>query len=328
MKLRPISGQSNCTARRLSYFLDKLLKPYLKHVKSYIRDNIDFLKKCPRKVDPDTEIVTFDVTSLYTCIPYEYGLKALGYFLTAFKEEMNPRFNNQFILDSAVFILKNNPLTFDFMFFLQLKGTATGTVFAPTYANLAMTYHEIQVYFISKNTYSFVESKFFEENWFQFLDDCEILRNTKLIKPNDLLTILNQVNPNLQLTMDRSTTNLLFFRYKTGTKIWMDIYNKPTDSKRYVPFTSNHPRSCLRNFPFSLARATVTRAKNIIKKAKYPIALRENSIKRALQIPLNKIGKPKEKRREEIIPFVSTHNPNNPNICSIIRQTFENFHHS
>ena len=34
------------------------------------------------EVDPDTEIVTFDVTSLYTSISHEYDLKALGYFLT------------------------------------------------------------------------------------------------------------------------------------------------------------------------------------------------------------------------------------------------------
>ena len=58
--------------------------------------------------------------------------------------------------------------------------------------------------------------------------------------------------------MERSTTNLPFLDIminKTGTKIWIDIYNKPTDSKRYnMPFTSNCPRSCLRNIPFCLAR--------------------------------------------------------------------------
>ena len=42
----------------------------------------------------------------------------------------------------------------------------------------------------------------------------------------------------------------------------MDIYNKPTDSKRYVPFTSNHPRHCLTNISFSLARITCTIAEN------------------------------------------------------------------
>ena len=169
---------------------------------------------------------------------------------------MNPQFNNQFILDAVGFILKNNSLTFDSMFFLQLKGTAMGTVFTPAYANLTMAYNEIQIYFVIKNTYSLVVSKFFEENWFRFLDDCEILLNAKLIKPNNLRTILNQVNPNLQFTMERSTIKLPFSDIminKTGTKIWMDIYNKPTDSKRYVPFTSNHPRSCLRNIPFCFA---------------------------------------------------------------------------
>ena len=54
------------------------------------------------------EIVAFDVTTLYTSTPHEYDLKALGYFLTTFKEEINPRFNNQFILDAVDFILKNN----------------------------------------------------------------------------------------------------------------------------------------------------------------------------------------------------------------------------
>ena len=77
------------------------------------------------------------------------------------------------------------------MFLLQLKRTAMCTVFAPTYANLTMAYHKIQVYFINKNIYSLVVSKFFEENWFQFLDGSEILLNTKLIKLNDLLTTLN-----------------------------------------------------------------------------------------------------------------------------------------
>ena len=144
--------------------------------------------------------------------------------------------------------------------------------------------------------------------------------------------------------MERSTTNLPLLDIminKTGTKIWMDIYNKPTDSKRFVPFRSNHPRSCLRNIPFCLARRIcaiveeeetklkrLSELKTSLRKQKYPIALIENSIKRALQVPLNELRKPKEKGREEIIPFVSTHNPNNPNTFPIIRQTFENFQHS
>ena len=49
---------------------------------------------------------------------------------------------------------------------------------------------------------------------------------------------------------------------KSGTKVLMGIYNKPTDSKRYAPFTSNYPHNCLTNIPFSLARRICTIVEN------------------------------------------------------------------
>ena len=45
--------KSNFPKKALSYFLDTFLKSYLKHVKSYIQDSVDFLNKYPREVDPD-----------------------------------------------------------------------------------------------------------------------------------------------------------------------------------------------------------------------------------------------------------------------------------
>ena len=71
-----------------------------------------------------------------------------------------------------------------------------GTTFVPSYANLTMAHHEVQRYFTIQNIYNLVVRKYSEENWFQFLDNCEILLNTTLIVSNDLLKILNQVNPN------------------------------------------------------------------------------------------------------------------------------------
>ena len=41
---------------------------------------------------------------------------------------------------------------------------------------------------------------------------------------------------------------------KSGTKVWMNVYNKRTDSKRCAPFISNHLQHCLTNILFSLAR--------------------------------------------------------------------------
>ena len=46
LKLRPIVGGPKCLTRRLSNFLDLILKPLTKHVKSNIEDDIEFLKTC------------------------------------------------------------------------------------------------------------------------------------------------------------------------------------------------------------------------------------------------------------------------------------------
>ena len=46
------------------------------------------------------------------------------------------------------------------------------------------------------------------------------------------------------------------------------IFKKPIDSKRYAPFTSNLPRHCLTDMPFSLARGkrTVFQNENVKEK--------------------------------------------------------------
>ena len=41
---------------------------------------------------------------------------------------------------------------------------------------------------------------------------------------------------------------------KSGTKVWMTVYYKRTDSERCAPFMSNHLQHCLTNILFSLAR--------------------------------------------------------------------------
>ena len=100
-----------------------------------------FLIKFPRDVDEDTEIVMLEVISLYTSIPHKFGIEAVDYFLSKYQEDLHPKFKKEFVLESANFILKNNIVTFDSEFYLQIKGTAMGTIFAPTYANLTIGYH-------------------------------------------------------------------------------------------------------------------------------------------------------------------------------------------
>ena len=64
-----------------------------------------------------------------------YQKKSVAWNGLKYEDDIHPRFNIPFILESI-----------DFKYFLQLQGTAVGTVFAPTYANLSMGSHEIKLY--------------------------------------------------------------------------------------------------------------------------------------------------------------------------------------
>ena len=94
------------------------------------------------------------------------------------------------------------------------------------------------------------------------------------------------------------------------------VWNKPTYSKRYVPITSSHPRHCLTNIPFSLARriCIIVENENVkvklfkeLKKAlleqKYPKSLKEASILRTKEMPLEILRRPKTTKNKEIILF-------------------------
>ena len=79
LTVRPVVGGSNCPTRPLSQFSGKILKPFLIHIKSYVSDNVDFLRRCSRKNNDSTTLVTFDVNGLYTSIPQNYGLKDIPF---------------------------------------------------------------------------------------------------------------------------------------------------------------------------------------------------------------------------------------------------------
>ena len=111
-----------------------------------------------------------------------------------------------------------------------------GNLFVPTYANLSMRYDEIKLYDLMELNYNLDIRQYSVESWKRFLDDC-ILFNTHLVKLNDLLTILNSINDDIQYSIGLIDKKLPFLETlitKSGKNDWMNFYSKPTDSKRYV----------------------------------------------------------------------------------------------
>ena len=53
----------------------------------------------------ETFIAIFDVVGGYINISHTFGIEAVRYFLLKYKEDIHPRFNIPFILESIDFIL-------------------------------------------------------------------------------------------------------------------------------------------------------------------------------------------------------------------------------
>ena len=187
----------------------------------------------------------------------EYGLEAIEYWLDKFPESLHPRFPKEFVLESVKFIYENNNLNFDNEYFNQIKGTAMGTIFTPTFANLTMGFFELTFYDLCKDRFGEDLGNFIFENWTRFLDDCETLLEENKTNPNDLVSILNSINPSIQFTMEYSKDLIPFLDIlikRNNDEIWMDIYYKPIGTHRCLPFSSNHPKHWKKDVPFTLAR--------------------------------------------------------------------------
>ena len=102
LKPRRIVGGPKCPTRKLSQFINILLKPFWKYIKIFIPNCFDVLIKCTRDVDEDTEIITFDVTSFCKIISHEFDLEALDYFLTTYQGNLHPRFKKELVFEFRI----------------------------------------------------------------------------------------------------------------------------------------------------------------------------------------------------------------------------------
>ena len=337
LKLRPIVAGPNCPTRPLSNLIDKILKPLLVHVKSHVKDNINFLQECSRENSPETMLMTCDIISLYTNIPHEYGQSALKFWQETYPESIDSRFSKNFILESVEIILKNNNFKFNDIYYNQIDGTAMGTIFAPTYADLTVGYLEVEFYKKVGEKWGDEIRSYVLQNWKRYLDDCEMPIKSTQLDPKDLLDILNSINNKIQFTMELNTNEIPFLDIlikRDDEKIWMDLFHKPTDTRRCVEFSSCHPSHCKRNIPFSLARRIHVICENDIEKETHLLELKEtllkqgypknlisDAFKRAAAIPREDLRKPKTNENDKnMITFISTHNPNNPNIFPKINE--------
>ena len=106
---RPMFTSPNSPTHRPSTFLDIILRPRTGVVKSYVRDDIDFLDHLPIKEDFDSTFISLDVTSLYTNIAHHRRIEAIAYLMENYPTYLiDTCFTKKFIIEGLLLVLKNN----------------------------------------------------------------------------------------------------------------------------------------------------------------------------------------------------------------------------
>ena len=337
LTFRFITAGPNSPTSKLSEFLDILLKPYLQIVPSYIRDVTDFLNKMPKfssEEVQDIQIVTCDVVALYPSLEKSLILKALKFWLESFPHLLHSRFDLHFVLAAVEIVLDNSHFMFNDQCYNLKRGTATGTTVAPTLANLTMGFLEVGLY--EKVFQEFGENifHFVKLTWKRYLDDGQIFWKKSFGPIEKFVEILNSLDTNINFTHEISHKGLPFlnvFIYIENNKILTDVFYKPTDSHDYLPFNSCHPRHIKINIPKTLARIICTIVEDPARKlfrlneletwllkAGYPAHLINNGLKSVMEIDQLSLRTKTMQKESNILPFVQTHNPRNPQVYEFL----------
>ena len=126
-----------------------------------------------------------------------------------------------------------------------------GTIFAPTYANLTMGYHEIKEYHIIHQSYA-LASRHFENSWLRYLGDCQILLKVNLIKPDHVLSTFHQINNNTQFTMEKNSNKTTLFRYNDKQNWYKNLvgYLQQTNGLETIcPVYIKPPKALFNKYP-------------------------------------------------------------------------------
>ena len=142
---RPIVSGCSCPKVQISRFLEMSLRPRAQITPSYIKDttdfikHIDFLNSTLSPLFSESLLVSADVCSLYTNINHADGLSACRLALDS-RSVKEPPTDQLIRLPELVLTLNN--FEFDSFHYLQIRGTAMGSVCAPSYAIIFMSHLE------------------------------------------------------------------------------------------------------------------------------------------------------------------------------------------
>jgi hypothetical protein len=327
---RPIISGCEGPTERLSFFVDKLLQPIAQQQRSYLKDTTDFINFIEKtKVSQNTILVSMDVTSLYTNIPQEEGIKTVCEAYEKF-HNYKPPIPSHYLKDMLGLILKENSFQFMESNFLQTHGTAMGTKMAVAFANIFMA--EIETKMIS-------QSKTKPREWKRYIDDIFSLWDSDKQEITLFIEQANNFHDTIKFTAEISENETTFLdtvifkgeRFKNESILDIRTHYKPTETFQFTHFTSSHPPGVKRGFikgeALRLLRTNSSKAafedsisnfKSRLISRGYPEKMIQKTLSEVNFNNRQSALQQKTKSNKQILPFVTTYHPSVRNLKNIL----------
>ena len=339
LSFRLIFGGPKNPCSMLAELVNTLLNPFRDKIKSSLKDVFHFKDKIPNfdaEDLPFIEIISVDVVSMYENLTKNLGLPALKYFLSRYYNLLPSRFSVNFVIEAMTFVLDNNTGYFNGKIYRQVTGTATGIKPAPPYADLAMGYLEINLFYKLRAKLGQKIASYFWNGFMRYLDDGIVFWDRRLCDFEVVFNLMNLMDPCINFTMERSDTSLKFLDvliYKTSIGFKTVVQSKDTDSDTFLNYKSSHPRHCRDGIPFGMARRIRAltdddgRAKeqmsllsSKLRNAGYPEGVVNCAVASAMALSSSELRNSKNVSEDDgAIAFVHTFDPAHPSLLREIK---------
>lgn len=246
---RPIVAAIGSLTENISAFVDHFLQPLVTSLPSYVKDSMDFIKLIlsVQLSEQLCFLVTMDIESLYTNVPFQGGLLASEFFLSQ-RPSCHP--STLCIVELLEIVLTSNFFLSGSDFYLQVSGTSMGSKMAPSFASLYCGLFEQQI--IGDQQHNPYHP--FISNWKRYIDDIFFVWKGTEAQLLDFHQFINTNNQHLRFTMEYDMHKMNFLDiliYRDGDRLGTNLYRKPTDRNSILHGQSFHPVPLKRSLPVS-----------------------------------------------------------------------------
>ena len=324
-----ISGRGHAT-EGIAELAEKELGPHVENQPSFVRDTTDFINKVKDiklPISDDFEPILFcmDVSKLYPSVPREEGLRACK---KALDTRRKPDIPTGEVLEMIKIVLDNNNFCAGgSKHYIQINGTAIGSKLGRNYACTYLGEWESE---LLRSSYlkPFLYLRYIDDIFGIWVHGEESLKNFH--------QLANNVNKHIKLDLRHSTKSIEFLDVEVrikGDSLCTDVYTKPTDTKAYLHFTSDHPEHTKSGIPSGLAMRAkricsskeafdrqVKDIGNNLRGRGYPENRIGQGLKRVEGMHRSTLLKSSVKKEKEGVPLVVTYSSHLPNINKILRE--------